>query len=87
MLRAARQHGPIHVENKQLMFFPDYARAVQRQRATFLDVKRRLRMEGIQYSLLFPARLKVIHAESTIFFLHKCGRSPRLGGSTLPAAP
>lgn len=58
VLRAARNTGPLQVENKQIMIFPDYARAVQKQRSSFLEVIRRLRANNIQYSLLFPARLK-----------------------------
>lgn len=69
MLRAAQQHGPIRVENKTVMLFPDYSRAVQRQRASFLYIKRRLRAAQVQYSLLFPARLKVIHKGTTCFFM------------------
>lgn len=70
VLRGARQSGPLQVENKQIMIFPDYARAVQQQRSVFLEVKRRLRANNIQYSLLFPARLKVLYDGATIFFTH-----------------
>lgn len=64
MLRAARNASPIQVE----IIFPDYARAVEKQRSSFLDVKRRLRENHIQYSLLFSARLKIIHDGTTHFF-------------------
>ncbi|KAJ1113493.1 hypothetical protein NDU88_001736 [Pleurodeles waltl] len=42
--------------------------AVQSRRATFLGVKRALREEGLRYSLLFPAKLKIISDGTTHFF-------------------
>lgn len=68
VIRAARKVSPLQVENSHVMIFPDYARAVQQQRASFLGVKRRLRDNNIQYSLLFPAQLKIIHGDATHFF-------------------
>ncbi|KAJ1166355.1 hypothetical protein NDU88_006759 [Pleurodeles waltl] len=50
------------------MFFPDYTIAVQKQRNTFLEVKRRLHKMGFNYSLLFPANLHVVADNTTHFF-------------------
>ena len=41
---------------------------VQRQRAPFLTVKQEIREQGVQYALLFPAKLRVIVEGNTKFF-------------------
>ncbi|KAJ1200957.1 hypothetical protein NDU88_004775 [Pleurodeles waltl] len=50
------------------MFFPDYTIAVQKQHNSFLVVNRCLRELGLAYSLLFPARLRVVAAGTMHFF-------------------
>ncbi|KAM4036355.1 uncharacterized protein ACNLHF_015277 [Anomaloglossus baeobatrachus] len=39
--------------------YPDYSISVQKLRMTFTGVKRRLREIGVQYSMMFPAKLRV----------------------------
>ncbi|KAJ1161739.1 hypothetical protein NDU88_002220 [Pleurodeles waltl] len=68
LLLAAREKGPFQVEGGNTTFFPDFTLVVQTQRATFLEVKRALREEGLRYSLLFPSKLKVILDGTTHFF-------------------
>ncbi|XP_078509106.1 uncharacterized protein LOC144768991 [Lissotriton helveticus] len=41
---------------------------VQKQRASYLEVKKKLRGAQLKYALLFPARLKVIHGRKSHFF-------------------
>ena len=60
ILQVARTHGPYMVENCKVSIFPDYTLSVQRQRTSFLAVKRELRESGIQYALMFPARLRIM---------------------------
>ena len=60
ILRMARKHGPYTIENSKVSIFPDYTLSVQKQQASFLAVKRELRNAGIQYALLFPARLRLM---------------------------
>ncbi|KAJ1140441.1 hypothetical protein NDU88_006793 [Pleurodeles waltl] len=50
------------------MFFPDYTVAVQKQRNSFLAVKQDLCEMEFTYSLLFPAKLSVVTADTTHFF-------------------
>lgn len=59
--------GPYRVDNINVSLFPDYTLDVQRHRASFLAVKKALRDEGIQYSLMFPARLQVTLDGKTFF--------------------
>lgn len=68
ILQQARTLGPFQVENLKVSIYPDYTLEVQRHRSSFLEVKKALRKEGIQYSLLFPARLKLILDGTTLFF-------------------
>lgn len=51
------------------MIFPDLSAAVQHQRAGFMEVKQRLRQMELSYSILFPARLRVVAQETTYFFV------------------
>ena len=68
VLRKARELGTIHYENQKIMLFPDYTPQVQKARKTFEAVKIKLRAMGLQYMLMFPAKLKVIHEGKTHFF-------------------
>ena len=68
ILQKAREHGPYSVNNAKVSMFPDYTLNVQRRRFSFMAVKRELREAGIQYSLMFPARLKVMLDGNTTFF-------------------
>lgn len=59
LLRKARAEGPYQVANGKVTLFPDYTFDVQRRRSSFLAVKKELQSEGLQYSRLFPARLRI----------------------------
>ncbi|CAJ0951192.1 unnamed protein product [Ranitomeya imitator] len=41
---------------------------LQKQRARFLEIKKRLRDRNVIYSMLYPARLRIVHEGSSIFF-------------------
>ncbi|XP_069075335.1 dendritic cell-specific transmembrane protein [Pleurodeles waltl] len=58
LLQRAREAVPFNVANGEVTLFPDFTLDVQTKRASFLAVKRVLREEGIQYSLLFQAKLR-----------------------------
>ena len=68
ILQMARKYGPYTVENSKVSIFPDYTLSVQRQRASFLAVKRELRNARIQYALLFPSRLRIIVDDESRFY-------------------
>ena len=68
IMRKARELGSVHYENHKIMLFPDYTPQVQKARKTYEAVKIKLRAMGLQYMLMFPAKLKVIHEGKTHFF-------------------
>lgn len=85
ILQAARKLPGIKYNNASISIFPDFSAALQKTRATFMDVKRRLRDLSIQYSMAYPARLRVIHQDKTLFF-----NSPKEADnwiSTIPKPP
>lgn len=67
-LRAARQQGDLQYNGARVSLYPDYSAALQRQRSSFLGVKRRLRDLGIKYSMIFPAKLRIIDGDRPQFF-------------------
>ena len=68
ILKIARTRSPLKVNGAVVMIFPDYTLAIQQQRASFTGVKKRLREMELKYSLMFPAKLRVIAGEKTFFF-------------------
>ena len=48
--------------------FPDFTKEVQKKRASFQGVKKRLRQNGLTYSMLFPARLRLETDGGVLFF-------------------
>lgn len=68
VLREARKLEELRYENVKIMLFPDYSMETQRQRRTFDHVKAQLRVKGLKYNMLFPAKLKVVDGESSKFF-------------------
>lgn len=68
VMKAAQEKGRILHENKQVKFFSDFSAEVQRQRKAYDAVKQRLRAEGIQYGLQFPAKLRITHDGKNMTF-------------------
>lgn len=68
VLRAARIQGNLAHQNNKILTFPDYSVETQKLRRSFDQVKAAMRLKGIKYSVLFPARLRVQDGESTRFF-------------------
>lgn len=56
------------MENSKISLFPDFSAEVQKQRAQFNDVKKRLRSLKIQYAMLYPACLRVMARDEVHFF-------------------
>lgn len=56
ILNQASLWGDIMVDNHRIMLFPDFTREVQKQRPSFVDVKKHLRQLGLRYDMMFPAR-------------------------------
>ena len=68
ILSASRRAQELKYENAKIMLFPDFPAETQRRRRSFNDVKRRLRDKNVQYSLLYPSKLRVQHQGNVKFF-------------------
>ena len=68
LLRASRAAGELPYRNVRLLLFPDYTMETQRLRRSFDGVKAALRRKGLKYSVLFPAKLRVVDGETVRFF-------------------
>lgn len=82
LLRAARAAGVLPYRNDKLLLFPDYTMETQRQRRSFDNVKATLRVKGIKYSVMFPAKLRVVDGETVRFFT-----APKDAAAWLEALP
>ncbi|CAJ0965631.1 unnamed protein product [Ranitomeya imitator] len=69
ILRKAREMEDLTAGGQKIAIYPDYSAAVQKQRMKFTGVKRRLRELGVQYSVMFPAKLRLVAFNKTHFFL------------------
>ncbi|KAL7401353.1 hypothetical protein ABVT39_026844 [Epinephelus coioides] len=61
VMRAARAKGKIMHGVQHVMFFPDFLVEVTRMRMRYSTIKQQLRARGIQFGLLFPAKLFTLH--------------------------
>lgn len=68
ILRKARNLPELMFNNNRVSIFPDFSAATQKQRAAFQSVKQRLRDRSLPYSMLYPAKLRVVHKGQTQFF-------------------
>lgn len=68
LLTQARRKQVITHGNANISLFPDFSAELQKKRATFTVVKRKLREKSLQYSMAYPARLRVIEGGKTHFF-------------------
>lgn len=60
--------GALAMDNTKMSLFPDYSAEVQKQRAKFTDAKRQLRTHNLQYTMLFPAKLRMVANGEAHFF-------------------
>ncbi|KAJ1171566.1 hypothetical protein NDU88_003427 [Pleurodeles waltl] len=68
LLHQSRTKGDRTMDNHKVRIFPDFSREVQKQRATFSAAKQKLSQLGLQYGMMFPAKLRVVTKEGTQFF-------------------
>lgn len=68
ILRLAWEKGQVFYKGSRIHFFPDVSAEVAKRRAAFNQVKAQLRGAGIEFGLLFPARLRINHDEARHFF-------------------
>lgn len=68
ILGAARWKGSLRINNAVVSLFPDYSATVRNCRASYQWIKQKLREQDIQYSMLFPATLRVTYQGKAHFF-------------------
>lgn len=68
ILCLTREKGDIPFHSVYISVFPDFSAEVQKQRARFLEVKRRLRVHHLKYAMLFLARLRIVGDDRAHFF-------------------
>lgn len=82
LLRAARAVWEISYQNAKPLLFPDYTVETQKMRRSFDAVKAAMRSKSIKYSILFPAKLRVVDNEVVRLFTN-----PREAASWLESLP
>uniref|UniRef100_A0A803JST4 Reverse transcriptase domain-containing protein n=1 Tax=Xenopus tropicalis TaxID=8364 RepID=A0A803JST4_XENTR len=68
LLAMARAKGHLTYENAKISLYPDFSQETQKQRSRFQEVKKRLRDQKLEYSMLYPARLRIQSNGTTYFF-------------------
>ena len=59
IMQLARERGSLDCKGSEIHIYADYSAEVARKRATFAPIKAQLKKEGLRFSLLFPAKLRV----------------------------
>ena len=68
VLRCARERGNVTFNGVRVSFYPDFSAEVQRSRARFVEVKKRMRALQLPYAMLYPAKLRVTAEGHAQFF-------------------
>lgn len=68
VLRHAREKANVLHNGVRVSFYLDFSAEVQRRRAKFTDVKRRLRLLQLPYAMLYPAKLRIVVRGQAQFF-------------------
>ncbi|KAI4825714.1 hypothetical protein KUCAC02_021385 [Chaenocephalus aceratus] len=61
VMQAAQAKGKVIYGTRHIVFFPDFSAEVTKLRMKYGEVKQQLRTRGIQFGLIFPARLYTLH--------------------------
>ena len=75
ILRLAREKKNVQFNGTRVSFYPDFSAAVQKSRARFTEIKKRLQKVQAPYAMLYPARLRVILNGQAHFFEHPADAS------------
>lgn len=68
ILHLAREKGLLKLNGNTTSIYPDFSAEIQPQCTSFTSVKDCLRTEGLQYAMLFPAKLRIIHDGKAHFY-------------------
>uniref|UniRef100_A0A8D0AZL0 L1 transposable element RRM domain-containing protein n=1 Tax=Sander lucioperca TaxID=283035 RepID=A0A8D0AZL0_SANLU len=60
IMQLAREKSPLSYRGSEIHIYADYSAEVAKKRSAFTPVKVQLRAAGYRFSLLFPAKLRVI---------------------------
>lgn len=64
----ARTGPELSSDGNRISIYPDFSAATQKQRASFQPIKKRLRDLNLIYSMLYPAKLRIVEKGRTYFF-------------------
>lgn len=70
ILKLAREKKNIQYNGTRISFYPDFSAAVQKNRARFSEIKKRLQRVQASYAMLYPAKLRVTLRGRAHFFEH-----------------
>lgn len=73
VMQAARKKGKILFEGHHVMFFHDISTELHKKRKRFNDVKQRLCDLKIDYSFMYPAKLRLLHEGKPHVFADPAG--------------
>ena len=59
-MQLPRERGSLDYKGSEIHIYADYSAEVARKRAMFTPIKAQLKEDGLRFSLLFPAKLRVI---------------------------
>lgn len=68
ILHLAREKKELRFNGVRVHIFPDFSAALLQKRWEFDQVKKKLRDRNLKYSLLYPARLKILSDGKSIIF-------------------
>lgn len=68
ILQKARDIKNIQYNGVRISLYPDFSPELQRQRAKFIECKRKLQQFKVSYALLYPARLRITAFGEVKFF-------------------
>lgn len=60
ILKGARTGPELKFHNYRISIYPDFSATTQKQRAFFYQIKKRLRELNLMYSMLYPAKLRIV---------------------------
>lgn len=68
ILQLARERKEVFLDNRRIHFFPDFSVELQNARKAYTEVKRMLRDLEIEYSFVYPSKLRIMYMGKTKFF-------------------
>lgn len=83
LLQRAQNMPGLLYNNNIVSIFPDFSAATQKQHAAFQNSKQLLRDRSFPYSMMYPARLRVVYKAKVQFFTQRCQQVAGVNGEYL----